>query len=435
MKKTALLLAAAFLMLAACEKDPEIDPVPTPDPDPQEEGYNNQPVQDPVEGDFTYQWALDKYWADDYDGPYGLKVGAIKAISENNRMLLAGQPVYLAGINCYNLMTQDQDASDANFEKVRQTIEYMAEQKVPIVRFSVIPWSASDIGTRYVNNKAAYLEKLDKLATLCDEKHILLVPSLCWECNQIIKYTEEYSESSIAAWGNLKSKTYLFMIDMTIDLVETLKDHKSVAMWEFGNELSLQADIDVAGYPALSADAVQRALRGFAKKCIELDPHGRMVGSGHSLMRNGQYNLYKNKTWGPDSYDEYVEISDMMNPEPVMGMSEHHYLNDNRTFSDLGQQDHAGQVKYAKKCAEELGKVLYVGEFVGPACSGATMSDVEEFYNNFFNERVQLSLVWNLAYTGSPSGADFKPGEANANALFETMRAVNDKFKALSDPE
>jgi len=435
MKRITIILAAMAILasLAGCEKEKT---------DNKNGGNGSEtkkneikPIQDPIDGDFTYEYALDKYWSEEYEGPYGIKVGRISAISSDYRMILAGQPLYAAGINCYNLMTQNQDASDEGFENVKKTVDILAKEKVPIVRFSVIPWSADDINNRYLANKAAYLEKLDKLATLCDEKHILLVPSLCWEITQMIKSTGEYTDESIALWGNLKSKTYLLMIEMATDLVNTLKDHKCIAMWEFGNEMNLQANIDIAGYPALPADAVQRAARGFAKKCFELDPHGRLVSSGYSVMRNGQYHMYKEKNWGPDTYEQYVEITGLMTPSPMLGMSEHHYLGDNREFSDLGKQDHAGQLKYAKKCAGDLGKVFYVGEFTGPTCSDANLSIAEQYYEDFYDARVQICLIWNFILKGSASGADFRPDEANTVGVFNKMRSVNDKFKALTKPE
>lgn len=433
MRKSTLFIIAAIIMACGCEKEP------------QKNGGNGsgntpkveiKPVQDPIDGEFTYEYALDRYWADDYEGPYGIKVGRISAISPDNRMILAGQPLYAAGINCYNLMTQDKDCGDAGFEKVKQTISILAEEKVPIVRFSVIPWGADDINNKYVANKAAYLQRLDQIATLCDEKHILLVPSVCWEITQMIKSTGEYTPESIAPWGNLKSKVYLLMIDMAADLVNTLKDHKSIAMWEFGNEMNLQADIDGGGeYPALRADAVQRAARGFAKKCFELDPHQRLVGSGYSIMRNAQWHLYKEKNWNNDSYDQYVEMTGLMTPEPMMGMSEHHYISDRRKFSDLGELDHRNQIKYAKKCAAELGKVFYCGEFTGPACDNVGLTYPEQYYDDFFEERVQISMVWNFILEGNASGADFRPGEENTKGLFTKMRSINDQFKALTIPE
>lgn len=393
-----------------------------------------KPVQDPIIGDFKYEYALDKYWADGYDGPYGIKVGKIMAISSYNRMILAGQPLYVAGINCYNLMTQNEDTGDANFEKVKKTIDILAQEKVPIVRFSVIPWGDKQINEDYLGNKEAYLKRLDQIATLCDEKHILLVPSLCWEITNMIKATGEYSDVSIEAWGDNTSKIFKLMLELANDMVTTLSGHKCIAMWEFGNEMNLQADIDVANYPNLPADAVQRAAREFARKCFELDPHQRLVGSGYSVMRNAQYNLYKNNSWTNDTYAQYVEITKLMTPDPMMGMSEHHY-SDKRVFADLGEQSHAGQITYAKKCAGELGKVFYVGEFTGPACGDGNQQIADQLYDDFFNARVQISMIWNFTYDGSPSGADFRPGESGCTATFAKMRAINEQFKALTVPE
>ena len=86
------------------------------------------------------------------------------------------------------------------------------------------------------------------------------------------------------------------MIDYTKDIVNTLKDHKCLAAWEFGNEFNLGADIDIAGYAEFPAAAVETACKGFAETVASLDPQDRLILSGHSVMRNAQWNLAHNKS-------------------------------------------------------------------------------------------------------------------------------------------
>lgn len=409
-KRTSLISLAALLAFTAC-------------------GCSNEKVSDNDNKDNAPETpTLEKYWADDYQGKYGIQVKELP--SGAPRMYMADQLLYVTGVNCFNLFSQTFSMNTFPMSSVRRTFNDLTNEQVPVVRFSAIPYYAADYGL-YFEHRDAYLAALDAIATLADENHIGLIPSIFWKPSETSKYfNEEYK-----LWGQKDSKTYEFMLEYTRDIVNTLKGHKSVFAWEFGNEFSLDANIDIAtdaqgnNYPELSAYDVQTAYKGFAELVRELDDHKRLVASGNSVMRNAQWHLLHDKSWTNDSFDQYVEITDVMTPEPMQGMSEHVYEAD-RVFSDKGTVTREDQIKYALQAAEANGKVYYIGEFTGPR--GADEALMRKNFNIYLDQKVQLSLVWNYALRGDVEHS-FSAGGDYGKLAFSLMREYNEKFAKLTE--
>ena len=391
MKKILLLIATAFLFgLVSCEKDPQ--------------GNDIQ----------AGKYALEAYWADDYDGKLGIQVSG----GSTPMMMLAGEPLYVTGVNCYNLFNQS-ISSSMSIADMKETVAELVEQKVPVVRFNCNIYHASELPL-YFEKKEQYFANLTKLAQLCDEAHILLVPSVFW---QIATLPEYYSEA-LEEWGNTNSDIYKFMLTYTAEVVNVLKGHKCLAAWEFGNEFNLAADIDIAGYPNITAVQIGTALKGFADVVASLDPQGRLISSGHSVMRNAQWHLAHENNWTTDSFSQYVEMTGVMTPEPMKGMSEHIY-EEARAFSDRGKLDRSGQIANSMECAKSLGKVFYVGEFTGP--SDANSDVVKSHYETYYDLGVQLSLIWNFSLRGNVEHS-FKADTREGNIAFGFMRDLNQRF-------
>jgi len=404
------LLFAVMAMLASCGK----------------ESGNNQSGNTPTKQDKLTTYGPDLYWADDYDGPLGLQYGT--SSSGEPRIMLAGVQLYTTGVNAFNIFTQALgDGGKHNLDVIKETVDVLKEEKVPYIRFSCGPFYAKQMN-QYTDDKKAYFECLDYLATLCDEAHVLIMPSVFWNTGCLPEYFNETKEE---AWGSTTSKTYKFMISYTKEVVDCLKGHKCLASWEFGNEFNLGADIEIAGYEKMSAKCVETSLKGFAETCLANDPEKRLVMSGHAIMRNAQYHLYnKPASWTTDSYEQYKTMTAMMNPEPLKGMSEHVY-DDARKFSDLGTLDLSNQLIQAKRCAKELGKVYYVGEFTGPHSSAEDWkAQMEKHYVAHYAQRIQLSLVWNYALKGEIEWS-YRADSDWGNAAFRLMRMYNKKFEKI----
>ncbi len=387
-------------------------------------GCEKNPQEDPEK---DTRCALDRYWADDYEGEIGIQQ---KEYPVNGamvpRMFLGGKLLYVTGMNCYNLFVQCHEANGMKTENMETTVEVLKKEQVPIVRFSGSPFYARQFHF-YLDNKQQYLANLDHLATLCDEAHILLIPSVFWNTGSVPDYYEEPP----TAWGDPSSKTYAHMLSYTTDIVNTLKDHKCVAMWEFGNEFNLAADIASAGYPDIPARVVSTAYKGFADLIKTLDPHGRVIASGNSIMRNAQYHLMVGPSWDNDSYAQYKEVSAVFTPDPMTGMSEHVY-EDARVFTDIGTVGRSDQIKYAKQAAAELGKVYYVGEFTGPKTAEGDSLKVRKHFISYYAQRVQISLMWNYALKGDIEWS-FKADTPYGSMAFNLMREYNERFKTVTE--
>ncbi len=393
---------ALMLCLAACEKD---------------NGGGNT-------DESTGKFAPEIYWADSYTGKYGIQTGILASLPGKPRMLLGGVPLYVTGVNCYNLFVQCNETDNMQTNEMEETVKVMAKEEVPIVRFSCSPFYPSQMHF-YTEQKEKFLSNLGRLAELCDQYHILLIPSVFWNTSCL----PEYFGEEIEAWGDTSSKTYQFMLTYTADIVNTLKGHKSLAAWEFGNEFNLAADIGIAGYAQIPASAVGTAYKGFAETVSSLDDQGRLIASGNSVMRNAQWNLAHNKSWTNDTFKQYVEITGVMTPDPMKGMSEHLY-EEERVFSDLGTLNRANQIIKAKEAAASLGKVYYIGEFTGPKGAGGDSLMVKRHYSTYLSQKVQLSLIWNYALRGEIEWS-FKADTDYGNMAFGYMRKYNNYFRKM----
>lgn len=353
--------------------------------------------------------ALTEYWKSGYQGPKGLQQGTRNGTP---LFMLAGLPVYVSGVNCYDLFNGDLTGSGHSNAWHTQVVARLAENQVPIVRFNCGIFGAGEFNSYYNSGlKDQYLSCLEDLARQCDENHILLIPSFFWNYEAIPQAlddapTLQSGARSYTAWGNPQSKTYKMMLQYTEDVVSVLKSHKCIAAWEFGNELNLQADLYKANQAMgeIYTANVVTAYKGFADLVHSLDPEGRVICSGNSIMRNYQYNRWKTGSGSTDSYNQYVTVSAEYTPGLMNGMSEHIYDGETRKFSDYGTvSDRNKQLEYALKCAKENNKVYYVGEFSGPAGTamnnGGGIKAVKSHFDSYEKMGIQISLVWNYAMT------------------------------------
>ena len=370
------------------------------------------------------KWAPDVYWESSYSGPKGIQLGTLPSDATKPRMYLGGELLYVTGTNCYNLFVQCHESDNLNTSEMELAVKEISDGQVPIVRFSCSPFYDHQMHW-YFDQKEKYLANLDKLGTLCDQYHILLIPSVFWNTSCMPTY---YGED-IMAWGDKDSQTYKFMLQYTKEIVDVLKSHKSLAAWEFGNEFNLAADIDIAGYPELPASCVETAYKGFAEVVSANDPEKRMICTGNSIMRDAQWHLANQKNWSTDSFKEYVEITSVMSPAPMTGMSEHIY-EDSRKFSDLGTLNRTQQVIKAKECAAQLGQAFYVGEFTGPKTVSGDTVKVKSHFSTYLSQKVQISLIWNYALRGNIEYS-FKATDYNG-APFSLIRRYNANFKKMS---
>lgn len=382
------------------------------------------------------EYAPEKYWKDNYSGKLGIQMG--KSAHGAARMMLAGAQLYTTGLNVYNLFAQSWERDNMGTGRIDQTIEVLAQEKVPIVRFSCSPFYGGDgldnpskvnqWKLYYEKQKEKYFANLEYLAQKCDENHILLIPSFFWAIGSVPMYLTSKDPSDPQVTNDLGkegTRSTEFIRTYTKEVIDVLKDHKCVAAWEFGNEFNLSVDIPGDGTP-WSGSNLAKASKVFADVCMANDPHQRLVMSGYSIMRNSQYNQYTLGTWTTDTFDEYCKINKILYPDPMNGISEHIYGED-RVFADLGSLNLTQTVIRLKEMASSLNKVCYVGEFIGPITSKKDYAVVEKFYKCFTAQRVQLTLNWCYSLEGTIEYS-YKAGTEEGDFVFKTIRQTNVKL-------
>jgi len=386
--------------------------------------------------------ALETYWADDYDGPLGIQVK--EGPDGQAMMYLADKPFYAAGINDFALFVRTLSDSprkyvpgtnldagafkEENLAKIEENINILKEQQVPIVRFCAIPFFHYEMHY-YLESRDEYLQVMDRIATACDEAHILLVPCLLWQYH----HYNEYFGEPLTAWNDPTSKTYEFLGNYTTDMVNLLKDHKSIAMWECSNELVLACDLDKID-PARPAfpinDYVGSHVR-FAETCNALDPNHRMVGSGSSV-REEQYNISFNGQMKFDTVEEFYEVLKLSAPDPMQGYTEHLYALV-RTYGDEGEVHLSESVKHVMEGCAKYGKVYYVGEYgdVNDEVWGENknLDKAQAQFDCFYDNKVQLTLLWNY---GLDSEHGFGPRTEYGMQAFQFLRDCNKRLEELA---
>ena len=350
-------------------------------------------------------------------------------------MRLAGKPVYMAGVNCYNLFNQCFDGFSA--EKAKQTLRVLKENGVSVIRFNCGGYSYEYIRT-YYENPDAYLSLLREIVSCAEELEIGLIPSFFWLKNAVPDYFDE----PLRSWGRADSQTVEFLCSYTAAVVSTIKDSKAVFAWEFGNEFNLGCDLPnvTEHLPALpphstrterteedylSAVDVSYALTRFAETIHSLDDTGRMITSGNATLRPSQYHQLTENTWAQDSYEEYTQITAMFTPEGVDTISEHVYFTAQQTFGrELSLWEYLG---YATQSAKEQKKAYFVGEWGGG--SSTDMWYYQAIGNTFVDAGVQRCLLWNFNLEEDSVEYSFSAESNRGQKLLTVLAGLNKRYR------
>ena len=396
---------------------------------------------DPVEP--VVNEIIEAYWSDENTINYGLKVSS-------GTLTLNGNAFYGMGANFYNLFNNSFRSTGVfDLGRAFQGLRVLAESKIPVIRFNVMgydraTWYRTNVRdgvdtALYVNHRQAYLSALKALADEAERLHIGLIPSFIWCHDDIPNYYDE----PLNYIGRADSQTVSHIRQFTQDIVDTLKDNKSVWGFEFGNELSLAADLPnwtehtLPSPPwsarktrtiedKITADAVNYIYRVFAETVKANDPHNRMILSGNGEIRASQYNQWKHGTWTKDTVDQYREVSGYLNPNPMDTVTEHLY--DISTF--------ASGVQKLLDYARAVNKTAVIGEFGATIPTGTKPTAGNfETWNNFINiivsNKVPLSLVWNYTAVGTTVEYSFNESTEYGRSILYLVISANNRFAEL----
>ena len=322
------------------------------------------------------------------------------SVGPNATVQLAGKPFRGIGVNYFDcflraLKSGSDTSYDAGFAK-------LAERKIPFARFCATGFWPRDMRL-FREDKAEYFRRLDGVVASAEKHGIGLVPSLFWYSACVPDLVGEPMDE----WANPASKTQAWMREYVREVVTRYRDRPAIWAWEFGNEYALSADLPNAAehrppvHPTLdtarqrsqrdelSFAMVRSAFTAFASEVRKHDS-SRLILSGDSLLRRSAWHQQRQRTWKPDSLEQYAEMLTQMNPDPIDAISLHVYGDDSERL------DKSIQV------ANQLGKPLCVGEFGAGGQSPEQRAKFERLLGAIVERDIPLAALWVYDFANQP---------------------------------
>ncbi len=308
-------------------------------------------------------------------------------------VLREGRPYRGLGINYFSCFLRClYKPADTSYEAGFQTL---AEHGIPFARFCACGFWPRDMRL-YQEDRAEYFRLLDGVVRCAERRGLGLIPSLFWHHPCVPDLVGEPCNQ----WGNPQSKTHAFMRQYVQEVVTRYKDSPAIWAWEFGNEYNLAADLPNAAehrpavWPKLGT-AAQRteqddltsemlvvAWREFAREVRKYDAH-RLIGTGNSILRDWAWHNRSERSWKPDTPEQFAEMLTLCTPEPIDLISVHCY------------EKALNRVEQVTAAARQLGKPLFVGEFqVNAPDSAEARPALQAFLAELDRLAVPLAAVW-----------------------------------------
>jgi hypothetical protein len=363
----------------------------------------------------------------------GLRVGP------GGALLLAGKPIEAVGVNYYDCFLRAlRDPANATYQTGFKDLKRF---EIPFARFNAGGFWPED-WRRYQENSQSYFELFDGVVKAAEENGIGLIPSLFWNNCAVSDLVGEPR----GALGNPNSKTNAFIQKYTLDVVKRYAASPAIWAWEFGNEYDLAVDLPNAesqrppvlpkrGTPEsrsaaddIGHDAILTAFTTFANAVRSVDRE-RPIFTGNSLPRPSSWHMWEEKSWVPDTRDQFAEQLVRFNPSPFNTISTHIYPLDHEKRFDQTKTSYDEIIGLAMDTAKSQNRALFVGEFGAPddEPSGGrefARQELHEMLTALERNHVPLAAVW--VY-------DFPTQESAHNITAFNQRSFALKFVRLAN--
>jgi hypothetical protein len=263
-----------------------------------------------------------------------------------------------------------------------------------------------------------------------ERRGVGLVPSLFWYMSTVPDLVGE----SCDQWGNPGSKTIVYMREYAREVVTRYKNSPAIWGWEFGNEYNLAADLPNAashrpqivpklGTPEtrsardeITHEVLRTALSEFAREIRLHDPY-RFVTSGNSISRASAWHNWKERSWKPDTPEQFAGILAFENPDPLNVISIHAY------------NEALEKIPAAAEAAARLKKPLFIGEFqVRDAAPEAAEAAFRGVLERIEKSGAALAAVW--VYDLAAQEKEFNVTATNARAW--QLKAIAEANRRLA---
>lgn len=373
----------------------------------------------------------------------------VLSINPKGVLLKDGQPYRAVGVNYFSALNRS--ILNPNDKSYIAGFNELADYKIPFIRVMFGGFWPNELKL-YQNNPNLYFKIVDAFVNAAEKKDIGIVASLNWNFASAADLVGEPASSV----GKKNSKTQAFMVQYARDMVQRYGNRKGIWVWEFGNEMSLYADLPnsklfrpkvnpAKGTPILrnpldelsSTDAVY-AYKEFAKSVLEIKPNA-VLSTGNALPRKYAYhNTYHKKTlrqWDLDSEAEFCKVLLHDNPKEYGLVSIHIYPNEKDGYFGASQMEYKKIIEVAGKCAKQSGRVLFVGEFgvdsqKYQASHENEQNEFKKILNAIETNTVPLSALWVYDFSFQAESFNVKGGLRRAYQLDE-IKKLNEELKLV----
>lgn len=360
------------------------------------------------------------------------------SLDKDGQVQRDGKPYRGIGINYFSAFSRTLvNPKDTSY---REGFDELAKRGIPFVRFSACAFWPCE-WKLYREDKEAYFRLMDGVIKAAEEKGIGLIPSLFWNMNTFPDLVDEPGNQ----WGNPESKTLAFMRTYTAEMVQRYNDSPAIWAWELGNEYSLAADLPNAAdhrppvVPHLGTratrsadddithDMLVMACREFAKEVRKYDPL-RPITTGNSLPRGSAHHQRIEKSWTPDTPEEFQANLLDVTPDPMNVISVHVYPFDEDKRFKKDKTSYEEVLTFCMQSAAKGRKALFVGEFGAPD-DGTADSIAKAKENNaallaaIEKTRVPLAALWVFDLPDQNSFINVTPTNGRAYLLDELENA------------
>jgi hypothetical protein len=303
-----------------------------------------------------------------------------------------GKPFRAIGVNYFDCFLRTlKSGDDTSYDTGFGTL---AEKGIPFARFCATGFWPRDMKL-YQTDRAEYFRRLDGVVKSAEKHGVGLVPSLFWLSSCVPDLVGEPMDE----WANPSSKTRAWMRDYVREVVTRYRDNPAIWAWEFGNEYSLGANLPNAKdhrpavHPALGTasarserddltfDILRAAFAAFATEVRKYDPR-RLILTGDSFLRESAWHQEHGGTWGKDTPEQFAEMLEKVNPDPVNAISVHMYEHNDQRLA------------MAMEVSRKMDKPLFVGEFGAPGETPKAMEDARRLLKAIVDDGVPIGALW-----------------------------------------
>jgi hypothetical protein len=319
------------------------------------------------------------------------------------------------GVNYYDAFQRH--LLDGNDKTFTQGFEALGNRNIPFARFNAGGFWPSDWNL-YQSNESTYWRRMDHVIEAAETHGVGLIPTFFWNWHAV---PDLVGDSAGTGWADRSTSTHHFAKKYVEKFIDRYQSSSAIWAYEIGNEWNNQKDLpETNGYylPRIvpskgtpttrtDADALTSEIHRYAfselASVIRANDSERAILSGNTIPRSSAWNLRVDKSWEPDTRDEFrLELAND-NPGETDTLSAHVYFDNTRDHRfDDGQAGYGEVIAEMKAVADSLGKPLLLGEFGTKEGETNMRKRFDYMLSVYESQGIDLAALWVFDYAAQP---------------------------------